>query len=69
MNTTSLSFFYSAQSGNPYTVIYASGGNPFCNSANANLPYIPKDQADAHLMDKKDAQEILLTAPMTNGMI
>lgn len=54
MSATSLSFFYSAQSGNPYSVIYASGGNPFSNSANANLPYIPKDQADAHLMDKKD---------------
>jgi hypothetical protein len=54
LSSTSLAFYYSAQSGNPYTVIYSSGGNPFSNSANANLPYIPKDQADAHLINKLD---------------
>lgn len=52
MNTTSLSFFYSGQSGSPYSVVYASGGNPFGNAANANLPYIPKDQSDIKLVDK-----------------
>lgn len=50
-NNTSLTFFYSGQSGNPYSVIYASGGAPFGNAANANLPYIPKDQGDIKLQD------------------
>ncbi len=51
-NTTSLNFFYSAQTGNPYTVIYSSGGAPFGNAANSNLPYIPKNQSDITLVDK-----------------
>jgi hypothetical protein len=51
-NTTSLTFFYSGQSGNPYSVVYNSSGNPFGNAANANLPYIPKDQSDIRLVDK-----------------
>jgi hypothetical protein len=50
-NATSLNFFYAGQSGSPYSVIYASAGNPFGNAANANLPYIPKDQADIRLAD------------------
>lgn len=51
-NTTSLTFFYSGQAGNPYSVVYNSGGNPFGNAANANLPYIPKNQSDIRLVDK-----------------
>lgn len=50
-NITTLTFFYSAQSGSPYSVIYASAGAPFGNAANANLPYIPKDQNDIRLAD------------------
>jgi hypothetical protein len=52
MNNTSLTFFYSGQSGSPYSVVYASGGNPFGNAANTNLPYIPKSQSDIRLVDK-----------------
>ncbi|MBS1510818.1 MAG: TonB-dependent receptor [Bacteroidetes bacterium] len=52
MNTTSLTFFYAGQSGNPYSLVYASGGAPFGNAANTNLPYIPKNQSDARLVDK-----------------
>ena len=48
-NTTSMSFFYSGQSGNPYSVIYQSA--PFGNGSNASLPYIPKDQSDIKLAD------------------
>lgn len=51
-NSTSLTFFYAGQSGSPYTVVYNSGGNPFNNAANANLPYIPKNQSDIRLVDK-----------------
>ena len=51
-NTTSLTFFYAGQSGAPYSLVYNSGGNPFGNAANANLPYIPKDQNDIRLVDK-----------------
>ncbi|MBO9683783.1 MAG: TonB-dependent receptor, partial [Flavisolibacter sp.] len=52
-NATSVAFFYSGQSGSPYSVVYASGGNPFGNAANANLPYIPKNQSDIRLVDTK----------------
>ncbi|GAC1379117.1 MAG: carboxypeptidase regulatory-like domain-containing protein [Ginsengibacter sp.] len=52
INSTSLAFFYSAQAGNPYSVVYASGGNPFNNAANAALPYIPKDRNDITLVNK-----------------
>lgn len=50
-NSTSLTFFYSGQSGSPYSVVYNSGGAPFGNAANANLPYIPKNQSDIRLVD------------------
>lgn len=50
-NITSLTFFYSGQSGSPYSLVYTAGGNPFNNAANANLPYIPKDQNDINLSD------------------
>ena len=33
-------------------MVYASGGAPFGNTSNANLPYIPKDQNDIRLADK-----------------
>lgn len=52
MNNTSLSFFYSTQSGSPYSVAYAASGNPFGNAANANLAYIPKNQSDIKLVNK-----------------
>ena len=51
-NATSLTFFYSGQSGSPYSMVYASGGAPFGNAANANLPYIPTNQNDIRLADK-----------------
>jgi hypothetical protein len=54
-NSTSLSFFYAGQSGSPYSVVYNSGGAPFGNAANANLPYIPANQSDINFADKKDA--------------
>lgn len=50
-NTSSLAFFYAGQSGSPYSLVYTAGGNPFGNAANANLPYIPKDQNDIRLAD------------------
>lgn len=62
MNMTSLTFFYSGQSGNPYSVVYASGGAPFGNAANANLPYIPKDQSDINLANKTNSDGTVYTA-------
>jgi hypothetical protein len=50
-NLTTLAFFYAGQSGSPYSAVYNSGGNPFGNAANANLPYIPRDQNDIRLAD------------------
>jgi len=55
MSSTSLSFFYSAQSGSPYTVIYSASGAPFGNSNNANLPFIPATPSDINFKDIKDA--------------
>jgi len=55
MSSTSLSFFYSAQSGSPYTVIYSASGAPFGNSNNANLPFIPATPNDINFKDIKDA--------------
>jgi hypothetical protein len=52
-NTTSLSFFYAGTSGSPYSLVYQSA--PFGSGTNAALPYVPKNQADANLIDKKDA--------------
>ncbi len=49
MSATSLSFFYSGQSGNPYSLIYV--GNPGNGGSNAPLPYIPKNQGDIRLVD------------------
>jgi hypothetical protein len=63
MNTTNISFFYNAQSGSPYSVVYASSGSltylqsagaPFGNKSNTALPYIPKDINDINLADVKD---------------
>jgi len=48
-NTTSLNFFYSGQTGSPYTLVYQSA--PGSGGSNAALPYIPKDQADIRLAD------------------
>ena len=52
---TSLAFFYSTQSGSPYSVIYASSGNPFGNANNAGLPFIPRTIADIKFADIKNA--------------
>jgi hypothetical protein len=40
INTTSLNFFYSGQSGSPYTLIYSSAPGNVLNP-NSALPYIP----------------------------
>ena len=51
-NTTSINFFYSGQSGSPYSLIY--GGNKFGGASNAPLVYIPKNQSDINLADVKN---------------
>ncbi len=67
-NATSLSFFYSGQSGSPYTVVYSSGGNPFGNGANANLPYIPKDQNDIKLVDVVKSGQVYTASQQWNDL-
>ncbi|GAC1705133.1 MAG: carboxypeptidase regulatory-like domain-containing protein [Flavisolibacter sp.] len=52
-NTTSLSFFYSGQSGSPYTAVYTNVGGALNNAATYSLPYIPNNQADINLADVK----------------
>lgn len=56
-NVTSVTFFYSGQSGNPYSLIYTSA--PFNNSSNAPLAYIPKDANDINLGDIKNASGVV----------
>ncbi len=46
-NMTSLAFFYSGQSGNPYSLIYTNA--PFGNASNAPLPFIPATQSQINL--------------------
>ena len=60
LQTTSLAFFYSGQSGSPYSVIYTNA--PFGNSSNAPLPYIPKNPGDINLADYKRADGSTYTA-------
>ncbi len=67
-NATSLNFFYAGQSGSPYTVVYAAGGNPFNNAANANLPYIPKDQNDIRLADYTVHGQVYTAAQQWNDL-
>ena len=59
-NITSLAFFYSGQSGNPYSVIYTSA--PFGNSSNAPLPFIPADQSQINLADYTRSNGTVYTA-------
>jgi hypothetical protein len=47
--TTSLAFFFAAQSGSPYTLVYQSA--PGTGGSNAALPYVPKSQSDIRLVD------------------
>ncbi|HMH32116.1 MAG TPA: carboxypeptidase regulatory-like domain-containing protein, partial [Puia sp.] len=59
-NSTSLTFFYSGQSGSPYSLIYTNA--PFGNSSNAPLPYIPRDQSDIRLADYTRSDGSVYTA-------
>ncbi|UAY52364.1 TonB-dependent receptor [Ferruginibacter albus] len=60
VHTSSIAFFYSNQSGSPYSLIYTSA--PFGNSSNAPLVYIPKAQSDINLADYKKADGTTYTA-------
>jgi len=53
---TQLSLIYNGQSGTPFSYVYADGGKlTNANSASGTaLMYIPKNEADAHLVDIKD---------------
>ncbi|MFX7870386.1 hypothetical protein ABTK02_20160, partial [Acinetobacter baumannii] len=48
-NSTSLTFFYAGQSGNPYSLIYQSA--PGTGGSNAPLAYIPSNVSDIKLAD------------------
>lgn len=59
-NATSLAFFYSGQSGNPYSIIYTSA--PFGNSSNAPLPFIPADRIQINLANYTRSNGVVYTA-------
>ena len=50
-NKTSIGIFHSSQSGNPYSATYSTSPNPFGNSSNANLIYIPKNSSELVFSD------------------
>ena len=50
-NKTSIGIFHSSQSGNPYSATYSTSPNPFGNSSNANLIYIPKNSSELVFAD------------------
>ncbi|MCE1198609.1 MAG: carboxypeptidase regulatory-like domain-containing protein [Marinilabiliales bacterium] len=54
-NKTSVGIFHSSQSGSPYSATYSTSPNPYGNSSNANLIYIPKNSSE------------LIFADVTNG--
>ncbi|MHA4807265.1 TonB-dependent receptor [Flavitalea flava] len=58
--TTSLAFFYSGQSGSPYSLIYTNA--KFGNSSNASLPFIPGDRSQINLADYKLSNGNMYTA-------
>jgi hypothetical protein len=49
-NSTSINFFYSGQTGSPYTLVYSNAGL-FGTGSSAPLVYIPKNQSDINLRD------------------
>ncbi len=53
-STTAVSFVYNMQSGNPFSFVYIGDINRD-GSPNNDLAYIPTSQADANLVDIKDA--------------
>ncbi len=58
-NTTSVSFFYSGQSGNPYTYVYSNGSSAFNNAATVSLPFIPADASGITFADKKNSTGVV----------
>jgi len=64
--TTSLAFFFAAQSGNPYTLIYQSA--PGAGGSNASLPYIPKNQSDIRLVDYSLNGQVYTAAQQWNDL-
>lgn len=58
-NKTSVGIFHSSQSGAPYTVTYSTSPNPFGNSSNANLIYIPRNANEMPFADITNASGIV----------
>ncbi len=50
-NKTSIGIFHSSQSGAPYSATYSTSPNPFGNSSNACLIYIPKNASELVFAD------------------
>jgi hypothetical protein len=62
---TSVSLFYTGQSGDLYSYGYADGSSKYLGEDNQSLEliYVPKDRNDIHLIDKLDSDgNVLLTA-------
>ncbi len=59
---TSVGIFHSSQSGSPYTATYSTSPNPYGNSSNANLIYIPKNASELIFADLTTSTGAIYTA-------
>lgn len=61
-SVSSLTFFYSGQSGSPYTFVYSNGNSAFGNAATFSLPYIPASQSEINFADYTKSDGTVYTA-------
>ncbi len=59
---TSIGIFHSSQSGSPYTATYSTSPNPYGNSSNANLIYVPKNASELIFADLTSSTGVVYTA-------
>jgi len=59
---TSVGIFHSSQSGSPYSATYSTSPNPFGNSSNANLIYVPKNAGELVFADLTTSTGAIYTA-------
>ncbi len=61
-NKTTIGIFHSSQSGSPYTATYSTSPNPFGNSSNGNLIYVPKNASELIFADVTTSTGAIYTA-------
>ncbi len=59
---TSIGIFHSSQSGSPYSATYSTSPNPYGNSSNANLIYVPRNASELVFADLTTSTGAIYTA-------